>query len=137
MKYDVLFHIDEDNMGTFETALFQAANFRKEALIKKRKLSPIDIAVNAGMPNLEKEDGFRIVLVANGSAAQLLAKSNEKCLELAEEARAHGLEFHAGSYAMEQHGLRKEDLWPFVEVVPSATLDIVMLQHEGFAYIKP
>jgi intracellular sulfur oxidation DsrE/DsrF family protein len=37
---------------------------------------------------------------------------------------------------MEDYGVEAGDLWDIVEVVPSVTLEILKLQHEGYAYIK-
>ena len=37
---------------------------------------------------------------------------------------------------MNSYHVEKEMLWSFVEVVPSATLDLVQLQNSGFAYMK-
>jgi len=137
MQYNVLFHIDDDNSQAFEKALTQAADFRRNGLTMKRSLSPLDIAVNAGMINLTDEGSSRIVLVANGGTVRLLAKSNEKNLDLAEDARLNGLEFHADRRSMEELGLTGKDMLPFVKVVNSAARDIAALQAKGFSYIKP
>ena len=49
---------------------------------------------------------------------------------------ANGLKIHVGQCAMDSYKLDKSMIWSCVEVVPSATLDLVQLQNSGFAYMK-
>ena len=75
-------------------------------------------------------------MVVNGPAVQQLVKENTELLAKAQKAVDNGLKIHAGQFALDSYHIEKERLWPFVEVVPSATLDLVQLQHAGFAYMK-
>lgn len=137
MKFDILFHVDSEDEKSMKLALNQAANYKREAVLRKSKVSPLEIAVNAAAGALETPDPFHVVVVVNGPAVKLLTRDHEELLGRAQEAVANGVKFHAGSYAMKNYGVPADDLWTFVEVVPSATLDIVELQHQGYAYVKP
>ena len=74
--------------------------------------------------------------MVNGAAVKQLVRNNTELLAKAEEAAANGLRLHVGQCALDRHGLTKAQIWDMAEVVPSATLDMVQLQHEGYAYIK-
>ena len=137
MKYDIIFHVDSEDEAPLKLALTQAANYKKEAVLNKRKISPLDIAINAGAGALETPDPFHVVVVVNGPAVKLLTQEHEDLLGKAQEAVANGVKFHAGAYAMKKYNIEPSQLWTFVEVVPSATFDIVELQHQGYAYVKP
>jgi intracellular sulfur oxidation DsrE/DsrF family protein len=136
MKYDLIFHVNTDDASLFSLAFSQAASYKKEAMLKRHRISPLDIAKFAAMNSLEPHDHFKIVMVVNGAAVRQLVKENSELLAKAQEAVANGLKIHVGQCALDRHNLSKEQLWSFVEVVPSATLDMVTLQQEGYAYIK-
>ena len=48
-----------------------------------------------------------------------------------------GVSFRVCANAMKKVPITKEDLLPCVEVVPAGVVEIVRLQREDFAYIKP
>ena len=64
-----------------------------------------------------------VVLLANGEAIEKLAQA--------------GVSFRVCANAMKKVPITKEDLLPCVEVVPAGVVEIVRLQREDFAYIKP
>ncbi|HHY41379.1 MAG TPA: hypothetical protein GX514_00790, partial [Thermoanaerobacterales bacterium] len=39
--------------------------------------------------------------------------------------------------ALAAHGIQKENIIEFVDVVPAGVLELVKKQNEGYAYIKP
>ncbi|MBP3731229.1 MAG: DsrE family protein [Mailhella sp.] len=136
MKNDLLIHVNVNDPEVFEMAFGQAAHYRKETLIKHEKISAQDFAWRAGLGALEQEDRFKVVMVVNGPAVKQLVKENAELLQKAQEAVSNGLKILAGKYAVENAGLAREQLWSFVEIVPSATQEIVELQSKGFAYMK-
>ena len=136
MNYDLVIHVNANDPAVLELAFSQAANYRKAALAKRHKISPQEIAVEAGFMALEGEAPFKLIMVVNGPAVQQLVKENVELMEVAQQAIANGLKIHVGQCAMNSHHLEKDMLWPFVEVVPSATLELVQLQDAGFSYIK-
>lgn len=136
MKSNLLIHVNVNDPEIFEMAFIQAANYRKETLIKHEKISAQDFAWRAGLGALEQEDRFKVGMVVNGPAVKQLVKENTELLQKAQEAVANGLKIFAGKYAVEKAGLDKSRLWSVVEIVPSATQTIVELQNKGFAYMK-
>ncbi len=136
MKFDLVIHVNTNDPNVFKLAFSQAANYKKEALLKRHKISPVDIAAKAGFMALEDVETFKLIMVVNGPAVQQLVKDNSDLLSKAQEAVANGLKIHVGQCAMNSYHVEKDMLWSFVEVVPSATLDLVQLQNAGFAYMK-
>ena len=136
MKFDLVIHVNANDPNVFSLAFSQAANYKKEALLKRHKISPQDIAAKAGFMALEEPETFKLVMVVNGPAVQQLVKENTELLGKAQNAVANGLKIHVGQCAMNSYHVEKDMLWSFVEVVPSATLDLVQLQNSGFAYMK-
>ena len=39
--------------------------------------------------------------------------------------------------ALAEHGIDPARVWPECEIVPAGLVEVVRLQREGFAYIKP
>lgn len=136
MKFDLVIHVNTNDPNVFCLAFSQAANYKKEAILKQHKITPLDIAEKAGLVSLEETETFKLVMVVNGPAVQQLVKGNDELLAKAQKAVNNGLKIHAGQYALNSYNIEKERLWSFVEVVPSATLDLVQLQNSGFAYMK-
>lgn len=136
MKFDLVIHVNTNDPNVFRLAFSQAANYKKEALLKRHKISPLDIAAKAGFMALDEPETFKLIMVVNGPAVQQLVKENSELLGKAQEAVANGLKIHVGQCAMNSYHVEKDMLWSFVEVVPSATLDLVQLQNSGFAYMK-
>ena len=136
MKYDLVIHVNANDPNVFRLAFSQAANYKKEAMLKRHKISALDIATKAGFTALSEVETFKLIMVVNGPAVQQLGKENTELLGKAQEAGANGLKIHVGQCAMDSYKLDKSMIWSCVEVVPSATLDLVQLQNSGFAYMK-
>lgn len=80
----------------------------------------------AGCPNLQ------IVLLVNGAAITgFLDEQYQDFL------REPGIEFHACHNALKAFKIPEEQLSEPVTVVPAGVLDLIKLQHLGYAYIKP
>lgn len=115
MYYDLLVHVDLPDESRFALALGNISNYL--AALNGERCS--------------------IVLLANGGAARFLAaKGNAQTKAIAELAAA-GVSFRVCANAMKKVPITKEDLLPGVEVVPAGIIEIVRLEREGFAYIKP
>lgn len=72
-----------------------------------------------------------IVVSVNGNAIKgYLEDENSDFIQLEEVA------FHACNNAMKANNVSEESLSQNVEVVPAGVLDLVELQHAGYAYIK-
>ena len=82
-----------------------------------------------------------IKVVIHGTEIVTLAKKNyEKYKDVVERMRYYaefGVEFKVCGLVMEEYGYRPQDLYPFVEVVPSAITELVHWQMQGYALITP
>ncbi len=110
----VVFHLDSDETPTFELALANITNLLND-------VGKADVAV-----------------LANGFAVKLFVeKVSTKFRETLKELKERGVKFYVCNNAMKVHGINKEDLFEFCEVVPAGITKLVKLQMEGYTYVKP
>ena len=89
-----------------------------------------DLLVHVDLP-----DESRFVMALGNINNYLAALNGEPCtVVLLAQA---GVSFRVCANAMKKVPITKEDLLPCVEVVPAGVVEIVRLQREDFAYIKP
>ncbi|MFR3685383.1 MAG: DsrE family protein [Enterococcus sp.] len=83
--------------------------------------------------NLLKEPKkIAIIVLINGNAINgYLASENQAFIA------TKGVTFHACNNAMRANKIEKEQLPENVVVVPAGVLDLIELQAQGYAYIKP
>jgi len=116
MRTKVVFHIDQDNE------------------------EPLIMALN-NMDNLLKEipaEEAAIYLVANGVAVRLLQLENAtQYTSRIEELSRVGVRFLVCNNSLRNLGIDLNELVAPCELVPAGILELVRLQGEGCAYIKP
>ena len=82
-----------------------------------------------------------VIVVIHGTEIVTLAKKNyEQYRESVERMRYYhslGVQFRACNLAAQDYHYTPEDLYDFVDLVPSAPTDIVQLQMQGYALIAP
>ena len=82
-----------------------------------------------------------IKVVIHGTEIVTLAKKNyEKYKDAVERMRYYaefGVEFKVCGMVMEEYGYRPQDLYSFVEIVPSAITELVHWQNQGYGLITP
>ena len=115
MYYDLLIHVDDNDPKRMNLAFNNFANYK------------------AALPG----EAFRAVLVVNGPAAQLLKKENAEQAERGAKLMNSGLTIRVCNNALKAFGVDPAELWEGVEIVPAAIVEIVKLQREGFAYLRP
>ncbi|MGX7198685.1 DsrE family protein [Enterococcus nangangensis] len=81
----------------------------------------------------DSQPDIEIILVVNGSGIQSYELQSARNFI----AQYPGVSFHACNNAMKAFHLAKKDLPQGVEVVPAGVLDLIQLQEQGCAYIKP
>jgi len=113
MHYDVVFHVDEDE-AKLEMALTNIRNY---------------------FSGLAKEK-FTVVLLVNGPAIKLMGRQDSRAGQLADLA-AQGLSVRVCQNAMNHFGLAPEWLNPVCRIVAAGVIELVELQRQGFASIKP
>ncbi len=82
-----------------------------------------------------------IKVVIHGTELVTLAKKNEaKYKEAVERMRYYadlGIEFKVCNLAMHDYGYSAQDLQDFVHIVPSAPVELVHWQNQGYAILVP
>ncbi len=116
IKCKVVFHLDWDQPERLVLALENIKNLFKEV-----------------PPQLCK-----VNVVANGKAVTLFRKDKvgERASDMTDLHKL-GVRFKMCRNAMAKNKIEKADLFEVCEVVPAGILEIINLQHEGFAYVKP
>lgn len=115
-KIEVVFHLDSDQEPRLVLALANIKNLFKEVPPQQ----------------------CRVSIVANGEAVTLFRK--DKVGELASEMNElHklGVSFKMCRNALANSKIDKSDLSEVCEIVPAGVLELINLQQQGFAYIKP
>ena len=118
MNYDVCLHLDARDPAMLALVLRNAENYLN------------------GLPG----ESFRLDVVANGGGAPLFAAEGPEFAELKARVAAlirRGVRFKVCANALAENGVAHDRLWPGCEVVPAGLVEVVRLQREGFAYIKP
>ncbi len=114
MSYDLLLHVDANDPAVLNLAFNNAANYAK------------------ALPG----ESFRMILVANGPAVALFTRESPLAAREAEMAGL-GLDIRLCRNALDAFHIAADALWETCAVVPAGVLEIVLLQNQGFAYVKP
>jgi uncharacterized protein len=115
-KRQVVFHLDWNQEERLLMALENTKNLFKE-------IPPQQCTVH---------------MVANGKAVNLFRKDRAaKYASDMEDLHKQGVRFKACRNAMAKNKVDKPDMLEVCDVVPAGILELINLQHEGFAYIKP
>ena len=115
MYYDLLVHVDLADEQRFKMALTNINFYR------------------AGLPG----ETYSVVLLANAGAVRFLRRDDNGNADGLRELSKEGVQFKACANALRLQGIAPEALLDFVEIVPAGVVEIVRLQREGFAYVKP
>lgn len=116
IKCKVVFHLDMDQEARLVLALENIKNLFKE-------VPPQQCQVN---------------VVANGKAVTLFRKDKvgERASDISELHKL-GVRFKMCRNALAKNKIEKADLFEVCEIVPAGILELINLQQEGFAYVKP
>jgi uncharacterized protein len=116
VKAKVVFHVDWEKEECLVMALNNIKNLLKE------------------IPSEQAS----IYLVANGASARLFRR--ERALQYApdmEHLSRKGVRFLVCNNSLNNFGIGKDELAESCEVIPAGILELIRLQNEGYAYIKP
>lgn len=93
------------------------------------------------MQNLTKVVDLKnaqIEVLANSEAVSFyIDVTSNGDVSLMQELSKAGIRFAACNNALKGMGIAREQLLPFVEVVPIGVLELIEKQNRGYAYIKP
>ena len=115
INYNLVLHMDSYDANIFRLVARNATNYLN-ALANK----DVDLRV-----------------VANAGAVKLFTAINPGLRELAIPLVQRGVRFVLCANALAENKIEHADLWPECEVTPAGLVEIVRLQREGFAYVKP
>ena len=113
--YKVIFHIDE--MSKWQVLLGNVSNLLNG--IADTKLHVIVLANSEAVKSYETNQGFDAVI------------------HTMESLNKEGVKFVACNNALMAYKMEKDDLIPFVDIVPAGIVELVKKQSEGYIYIKP
>jgi uncharacterized protein len=112
----VVFHLDWDQEEPLAMALENIKNLFK------------------AVPSQE----CRVRVVANGKAVKLFHKDKVGAHAAdIEELHNLGVRFMACRNALTKNNMDRPDLFPLCDIVPAGVVELINLQAQGFAYIKP
>lgn len=118
MKFKVVFHVNTDADGPFQTACINIQNMLKDSE-----------AI---------EHGADIILLLNGPAIlRLKNNANRNDLDTVSMLAEKGVRFQICNNSLTKFELSKNDMHPSCEVVPAGVMALIKLQADGYAYIKP
>lgn len=80
---------------------------------------------------------FQLAVVANGPAVKLFTGEHAELREQAAPLMARGMKVRICANALADNKIEHSRLWQGSEVVPAGLVEVVRLQREGYAYIKP
>lgn len=115
MDHNLVFHVDQAEEHVLTLAFTNALNYKKALPAEK----------------------FDMVLVANGPAVTLFCQQEGPLREKAQELLALGLSIRLCQNALEKFHVPVENLWEGTSIVPAGIVELVYLQKQGYAYIKP
>ena len=115
MYYDLLVHVDDNDKARLNLAMNNCANYA------------------AALPG----ETFKTVMVVTGPAAQLFTKENADQAERGEALMKKGLSIRLCNNALNAFKVDRSKLWKGCEIIPAGMVEIVRLQREGYAYVKP
>ena len=113
MHYDAVFHLDQ-GQAELDIAFSNITNYL------------------GAFPNRD----FRVVLLVNGPGIKLMGRDSPNCSRL-QELSAMGLSVRVCNNALKHFGFSADWLCPCCVIVPAGIIELVDLQRQGFAYIKP
>lgn len=77
-----------------------------------------------------------VEVVCHGPGLDLLIAKKSKASQAVADWSAQGVTFSACNNTMKRRNVKKEELLPVSQVVPSAMIQIVKRQEEDWAYVK-
>ena len=115
MNYDLLLHMDKEDQHTMDIALGNIENYM------------------LALPG----ETFHVVLLANGPAVKLFRKANFSAAQTVARLHEKGAKFKLCANSLKKFAIPAEELIEGCEAIQAGIVEIVRMQREGFAYVKP
>ncbi len=115
MVYRAVFHVDANDGKVFGLSLNNAANLLKAV----------------------SEDHSDVVMLFNGPAVQMLRQEGNAHLEDIRRLQEQRVVFKACRNALSKFGVSADELVSGCRIVAAGVVELIALQQDGYAYIKP
>ena len=86
--------------------------------------------IKKGLPDSQIE------VVCHGQGLDMLRKATSKVAQHLEELQTQLISFRACQHTMDREKVNPQDLVKGIEPIPSALVQIILKQQEGWAYLK-
>lgn len=128
----VVFDLTSGDLKTFERKVLSGiANFKSHYESKFQELE-VAVVIHGGAYKFFVKDPS----ISPFSGDKLLIKEHKQLKSrLASLADMYDVEFLMCDYKRKKLGMKKENLYEFVKLVPNSTIGLIDKQNEGFAYI--
>ncbi|MDD3592829.1 MAG: DsrE family protein [Sulfurovum sp.] len=81
---------------------------------------------------------FRVKVVVHGDSYQFFQKDNNMA-ELGKRLKtlheSYGVEFEICKAGLKKNNIPEQSIYPFVKIIPNATIGLIGAQNKGYAYI--
>jgi intracellular sulfur oxidation DsrE/DsrF family protein len=114
-KYKVVYQLNSDNAQVIESTLNNIKNTLEDATLKNK---------------------LKVELVVHGAGSVLLMKDHPYEKELL-SLKEKGVVMVQCLNSMKKRKLTKEQMFPFIFYVESGNAELIVRQHQGWAYIHP
>lgn len=115
MYYDLCVHLDMNDPSLLGLTINNVVNYM------------------AALP----DEQYRVRVVVNGPAVQLFRQGSCPQEEKVAEMAAQGVTFAVCANALKAFNVTEAELLPACEVVAAGIVELVRLQREGYAYLRP
>lgn len=115
MSYNLVLHLNREDEFSLDAALNYVRNYR------------------AALP----DGNFKIALLANGPAVKFFKRDAACSAEVTALLQSVHVTLVLCRHAMETHNLTENDMVAGCRVVPAGIVELVRLQADGYAYVKP
>lgn len=115
MVYRAVFHLDAHDDKIFALSLTNVSNLLKAVT----------------------DSHYDVVMLFNGPAVQLLHQEGCTLQEEVHTLQQQRVSFKVCRNALEKFGMSDTDLLAGCSIVPAGIVELIVLQQDGYAYIKP
>jgi intracellular sulfur oxidation DsrE/DsrF family protein len=116
MRYNAVFHVNKENIDSLLTAVNNITNLYKA-------VNPAECSV---------------CILANGPAVKLFQKENTMTYAAdLDKVKQSGVRFLLCRNSLQNFKIKEDSLVMDCEVIPAAIVELIRLQQNGYAYVKP
>jgi len=132
IKKSVVFDLTTGDLETFKVHILRAIPKLKSYYESKMQELKVVVVIHGSAYKFFVKDLAHSPYLNDG----VLVKANDNLKKRISAANElYEIEFIMCEVGMEHQRLHKKEIYPFVKFVPSPSIPLIDMQHEGFAYI--